>query len=181
MEGLAPKDSLFYFNSVVLKAGRYIQKKRQELADEINRAEAKSQSHKYVLEYMPSVMSEERQEEYLDKELIVGYSLIGPQKDDFSVSMKARKHEGLKERNLATFGSRGEQRMTILWLKLQQLQFIEQKSGERPVFLLDDILSELDQEHSKDVLGLMGQQQTFITTTNAEMFERDEGIEVIHL
>jgi recombinational DNA repair ATPase RecF len=64
--------------------------------------------------------------------------------------------------------------MGVLWLKLSELQFIESRLGERPVLLLDDVFSELDDEHDQLVMGLLGKQQTIITSTDTD--GRFEGI-----
>ena len=60
--------------------------------------------------------------------------------------------------------------MGILWLKLQQLSYIEKETGRRPILLLD-IFCELDDDHSQEVLALLDKQQSFVTTTDASVFE----------
>jgi DNA replication and repair protein RecF len=62
------------------------------------------------------------------------------------------------------FGSRGQQRLAVLWLKMAELGYIAQSSGESPVLLLDDIFSELDENSQKIVLSILPDQQTFLTT-----------------
>ena len=64
--------------------------------------------------------------------------------------------------------------MAILWLKMGELEFISSKTEVRPVLLLDDIFSELDERHRKVVLGVLGKQQTIITTTDEGMIEKNE-------
>lgn len=66
---------------------------------------------------------------------------------------------------LAQFGSRGEQRMAVLRLKLLEAKWIEEKTDVLPVILLDDIFSELDEEHEKMVGELIKGRQTIITAT----------------
>jgi DNA replication and repair protein RecF len=70
------------------------------------------------------------------------------------------------DRNLKTFGSRGEQRMLILILKLKTLEYIEEKRGEKPILLLDDIFSELDLANRNLALNLIANRQTIITTAD---------------
>lgn len=53
-----------------------------------------------------------------------------------------------------------------MWLKLAELAYIEKAAGERPVLLLDDIFSELDDEHRALVFDLIGKQQTIITSAD---------------
>jgi len=74
---------------------------------------------------------------------------------------------------LSLFGSRGEQRLSVLWLKLGELEFISQKTGERPILLLDDIFSELDNKHRELVLQIIPKQQTIITTTDLHLIEKE--------
>ena len=82
---------------------------------------------------------------------------------------------------MARFGSRGEQRMGVLWLKLAELSFIEEKSGERPTLLLDDIFSELDHKHRKIVMKVSEKQQTIITTADPHFIESIPQVEKIEL
>ena len=56
--------------------------------------------------------------------------------------------------------------MCILWLKLAELSFVEETSGDKPVLLLDDIFSELDHNHREIVMRLVDKQQTILTTAD---------------
>ncbi|GAC1412808.1 MAG: DNA replication/repair protein RecF [Candidatus Doudnabacteria bacterium] len=91
------------------------------------------------------------------KEIYSASSLIGPHRDDFTL-----KSEGLF---LAPFSSRGELRSQVLSLKILELEYL--KNGEdHPILLLDDVLSELDQDRRVFLLKyLKGRFQTFITST----------------
>ena len=62
--------------------------------------------------------------------------------------------------------------MSILYLKIAELEFIEKKTDEHPVLLLDDIFSELDAKHRDEVLKIIPKQQTIITTTESELIEK---------
>ncbi|MGD0523476.1 MAG: DNA replication and repair protein RecF, partial [Candidatus Microgenomates bacterium] len=100
-------------------------------------------------------------------------TLVGPHRDDFSIKDQ--------ERDLATYGSRGEQRMGVLWLKMAELAFVEDETGERPVLILDDIFSELDHEHRQIVMKIVGEQQTIITTADPHYIEAIKKVEIIKL
>jgi DNA replication and repair protein RecF len=89
-------------------------------------------------------------------------SLLGPQRDDFRLILGGR--------DLGHFGSRGEQRAAILSLKLAEVALDEEEVGERPILLLDDVLSELDEDHRRKLLGEVGKQQTLISATSQEGF-----------
>ena len=71
-----------------------------------------------------------------DRELWQGTTLVGPHREDLAVSALGR--------TLPSFASRGEQRSAVLSLKLAEAAWIRDRVGEQPVFLLDDVLSELD-------------------------------------
>ena len=71
------------------------------------------------------------------------------------------------------FGSRGQQRLAILQLKILELLFVEEKMGNRPVLILDDIFSELDAIHINLIFDEIGKQQTIMTTTHKEFVPKD--------
>lgn len=86
---------------------------------------------------------------------------IGVHREDFSVSLNGR--------DIAMFGSQGENRMVALALKLSPYFLIEDKD-KRPVVVLDDVMSELDQTHrQKLILFLKKLEQVFITATKLEV------------
>jgi len=99
-----------------------------------------------------------------------GVTLVGPHRDDFSVLMF--NGEDKTAHNVKFYGSRGQQRLAILQLKMLQLLFIEKLLGERPLLLLDDIFSELDEDHIQLILEEIGKQQTIITTTHEEFIPK---------
>jgi len=169
-EKLVPKTTLKYWNMTVLKHGEYLQKKRQEFLEYFKEVEFPLL---FRVEYVPSIISEDRQEEYGFKEIAVGHSLIGPHKDDFLVYLD----ESIKEKNphdIATYGSRGQQRMAVLWLKICQLHYIEKQSAQKALLLLDDILSELDEGMIERVLGLLNGRQSIITSADNDAREQLE-------
>lgn len=95
-----------------------------------------------------------------DEEFRRGMSLLGPQRDDFSYS--------IDERPLAQFGSRGQQRLGVVAYKLSEADLIREASGEPPVLLLDDVLSELDAVHRDLLLAAIAKDscQLFVTSTD---------------
>lgn len=97
-------------------------------------------------------------EECAPKETVLATALVGPHRDDFSLQS-----EGLY---LSPFSSRGEQRSQILALKILELEYLS-RDGDKPILLLDDVLSELDETRRTFLLKyLQGKFQTFITTTH---------------
>ena len=73
------------------------------------------------------------------------YSSIGPHRDDFSIL--------INQADAKNFGSQGQQRTAILTLKFASLGIIKEATGEYPVLLLDDVLSELDISRQKFILS----------------------------
>jgi len=139
--------------------------------------EHKTSLPQYHVAYLPSPISEKRLADHQAGEIVTGTTLVGPHRDDFEIYQES---EGEKQRDLATFGSRGEQRLAVLTLKLVQLQYIKQKTNDKPVLLLDDIFSELDRKHDELVMQLISGQQTIITTTEAGFIKKGDG-EVVQL
>lgn len=85
---------------------------------------------------------------------------IGPHRDDFYISIN-----GIDTRN---FGSQGQQRTSVLTIKFASLKIIKEVTGEHPILLLDDVLSELDFKRQKYVLNSISDVQTIITCTGIE-------------
>lgn len=151
------RSQLLFWNQLLIKNGDYISQKREEFIEFAN-AQPGLNDQKFRLEYDRSVISEGRLEQYAEEEIAAATTLVGPHRDDFSFREKMR--------DLASYGSRGEQRMGILWLKMAELNYIEEKTSERPTLLLDDIFSELDHEHRDIVMEISKKQQTIITTAD---------------
>lgn len=96
-----------------------------------------------------------------DREVAQGVSVVGPHRDDLQFLIDGR--------DMGVYGSRGQQRTIIAALKLAEANFLVNRTGEDPVLLLDDILSELDAPRRQQVLETaLSNQQTFITTTDLD-------------
>ena len=97
-------------------------------------------------------------------ELETAQCLTGPHKDDFDVTLS-----GI---NLKSFGSQGQTRTAAISLKLAQRQLMANQSGEIPVLLLDDVLSELDPGRQDFVLNQITEGQVFITCCEPGQFTK---------
>lgn len=175
-EGLS-RGQLLFWNQLLIKNGDYISEKREELINFIN-SENGLNNTKFEISYDKSSISEGRLKQYAEEEIAAATTLVGPHRDDFNFKIGTSK---VKIRDLATFGSRGEQRMGILWLKLRELAFVEEKTGEKPTLLLDDIFSELDHSHRDVVLSVVENQQTIITTADEHFIKGFSKAEIIKL
>lgn len=121
----------------------------------------------------------DRLDKNYDKEILYGNTLIGPQRDDFSILLNGN--------DISSYGSQGQMRIAILSVKLSEIDIIFNKFGEYPVILLDDIFSELDvDKRNKLIKYLNCDRQVIITTTdienineelvnNAKLFKIDNG------
>jgi DNA replication and repair protein RecF len=109
--------------------------------------------------------------QYKAEETSAGATLVGPHRDDFSILMvdpSAGSGQANTLHDVKFYGSRGQQRLAILQLKALELLYVEQVLGERPTLILDDIFSELDENHIVLILEEIGKQQTIMTTTHRE-------------
>lgn len=118
------------------------------------------QSDKSESEWQEFYLKELHERQALD--ILRGNTSIGPHRDDlfFYVSGKL----------LKSFGSQGQQRSAALALKLAQLEYVKNNTGEYPVLLLDDVMSELDSERRTHLLKFIdGRVQTFITVNDKHL------------
>ena len=97
-------------------------------------------------------------ESCLEKDVSLGYTTYGVHRDDLKVA--------INDVDVRTYGSQGQQRTASLSLKLAELNIIEDITHTRPVLLLDDVLSELDENRKKRLLNYCKGTQTFITCTS---------------
>jgi DNA replication and repair protein RecF len=101
-----------------------------------------------------------------DESIARGVTTVGPHRDDLAMALDAM--------DVRPFGSRGQQRTVTLAIKLAEAQLMWSATGERPVLLLDDVLSELDPDRRRDLLALLhGHEQTILTTTDLEALPAD--------
>ena len=104
----------------------------------------------------------ERQRE----EMARGVTLVGPHRDEMRFIAN-----GL---DMGEFGSRGQQRTSVLALKLAQVRWMRDQVGEEPVLLLDEVLAELDPHRRRCLLAHIGDShQTIVTTTDINRFDQE--------
>jgi DNA replication and repair protein RecF len=93
------------------------------------------------------------------REIAAGACLVGPHRDDMAFTVDGH--------DLRAFGSRGQQRTAALALKLAELQMMRDETGDSPLLLLDDVMSELDVTRRHTLLdALAGADQAIVTTTD---------------
>ncbi|MDP3973306.1 MAG: DNA replication/repair protein RecF [Candidatus Daviesbacteria bacterium] len=183
-EGKARVDELEYWTEELVSKGKVISDKRQDFFEFINGLETPLGGFKF--EYLPSLVTVEKLAETNGREVAAAATLIGPHRDDFDIviydnvipakaGIYTNNGSPIKSgmtveggRNLAHYGSRGEQRTGTLAFKLAQLEYMAKILGKRPILLLDDVFSELDANHRAHVVEIVGKQQTIIATVELE-------------
>ena len=103
-------------------------------------------------------------ESHYRAELESSQCLTGPHKDDFDIT--------LNDMSIKSFGSQGQVRTATISLKLAQRKLMAKESGEIPVLLLDDVLSELDAQRQDFVLNQITEGQVFITCCEPGRFTK---------
>lgn len=144
--------------------------KLEQWAQEIHDA-ITNHREKLTMQYQPSFVLEEAQtvaeiealflealSRQRSRELMLQTTSLGPHRDDVIFFIDGQ--------NVQTYGSQGQQRTTALSVKLAEVELIHEQIGEYPILLLDDVMSELDDERQVHLLAAIeGKVQTFVTTT----------------
>lgn len=166
-------DELDFWDDKLVALGVALMTDREELIKFFNINIAASYKkiagteEKLAIKYLPAVEREHFADILFanrEREVEQAITTHGPHRDDFRIY--------LGDRDVATFGSRGEYRSVILSLKIVELEFLAKKRGEKPILLLDDIFSELDHDRRMHLAEIIKDQQTIITTTDLDHIEK---------
>lgn len=122
-------------------------------ADEVNNVDFSSE--KDVCEKMITIINQKA-----DREIERETAYIGPHRDDLIFKLDSN--------DIKRFGSQGQKRTAVLSLKMAELEILKRKTGRKPIFLLDDVLSELDVDRQKALIKELNDIQTMITCTHIE-------------
>ncbi|EGP4828634.1 MULTISPECIES: DNA replication/repair protein RecF [Enterococcus] len=166
-------EQLAAFGSKVLKARAQFIKRLEFWANSLHQ-QITHHKEQLEIEYLTAVDSlethtqEQIQEQFLallnqnkKKDLFRGTTTVGPHRDDLSFF--------INQKNVQTYGSQGQQRTTALSVKLAEIDLIKEETGEYPILLLDDVMSELDDNRQLHMLETIeGKVQTFLTTTTLD-------------
>ncbi len=150
---------------------------RKNAIDSINEniKRYKSADENYVLEYVPNIKNDFTDKENFIKQLKLsferdvekGITMTGPHRDDFEVLLNGK--------SLKKYGSQGQTRTGVLKIKLSECEMIKELTGEEPVLLLDDVLSELDEERRNYFTKNTEGRQVIITCTDRDFLENTGG------
>lgn len=95
---------------------------------------------------------------YQERDLILQSTTVGPHREDWSIDVHGR--------SIDSFASRGQQRTAVLALLFLEVSYLELQRGEKPVILLDDVFSELDDVHQGALLSSFDSHQVIVSTTH---------------
>ncbi|OIP25271.1 hypothetical protein AUK11_00975 [bacterium CG2_30_37_16] len=168
-EGSGSLRELEVWSDQLVQKGIYIIKKRFDFFTDFESLLFNSyqffSDDKLWLKYIYSVDNSEgffkrRLKEFESIDIISARTTIGPHRDDFSFY--------LNDKSMESIGSRGEFRSAVLALKLAEIKYLENKTDNKPIFLLDDVFSELDIKRREALYTLITNYQTVITSTDLE-------------
>jgi len=167
-KNLTHESSLDVWDERLIELGLSIIKKRQEVfkffEQDVRIAYQRLSSSKENLSllYLPRINADREKFEATvisnrQRDIMRGRTGTGPHRDDFVFLLDSKQ--------VSQCGSRGECRSAILAMKEAELSYIEEITHRKPVLLLDDVFSELDDKRQQELLGLTKGRQTFVTTT----------------
>jgi len=149
----------------------YIYRKEfiEKINNKIKNIHYNTTKEKIEIKYKSNIISEEKYLENLKNnrkiDIEKGYTGVGIHRDDFEIF--------INNKNVSTYGSQGQQRSSIISLKLAEAEVIYEDIEERPVILLDDFMSELDKNRIKGFVENIKENQVIITSTEKIMLEKN--------
>lgn len=179
----APEDSLFVWNVALSDHGAEIMKMRTDIIESINKhleqqyQRVANNTHKIVISYSHPYTQTTKQKllnllhASIAHDKVRGATSVGPHRHDI--------HFLFNNIAAASVVSRGEARTILLALKYIEALILEDTLDKKPVILLDDVLSELDETHQKSLRGAFKEYQTIVTGTHISWPE--EEAEVVEL
>lgn len=159
------QEELSFWDTYLEKEAVYLTAQRESYTKFLNN-HPRLDGREFSIIYHKNEFTAARLAEKKELELRIRRTLIGPQKDDWTVVLKDEK--GV-DKNIQRYGSRSEQRLGIFWLKINEIHFMEEEMHISPILLLDDVFSEFDHENKERIVRLIEKYQTVMTTTESEL------------
>ena len=165
------KDTLDVWDMQLVEYGKRIIKRRREFIDELKyyvkdkHFKISGGKEELIINYEPSIDDMFFEDELInnrEKDLKYAQTSVGPHRDDISFKI-----DGI---DIRKFGSQGQKRCSALSLKLSEIDIVSNIIKDKPVLLLDDVLSELDSNRQKFLLESISDIQTIITCTGLDDF-----------
>ncbi len=156
---------LAYLAGLIIKTRKnFIQKLSNPAAEALNHISKDADSLKISYVGVKGETAKEIEQEILnslhnnlERDMELGYTSIGPHRDDVKFELNGR--------DLKVFASQGQQRSVVLALKIAEMRVFEEELGEKPIFVLDDVFSELDSARQKKLFEMLSGTQVMMTGT----------------
>ncbi|HQO08601.1 MAG TPA: DNA replication and repair protein RecF [Clostridiales bacterium] len=171
-------DMLKIYNSKIAELGSLIYKKRKSfledflvlfknillnISDGLYEGDIRYETQSDEKEYFKSLS--ENLSKYLNTEIRRGTTAVGSHKDDLIFLINGRQ--------LRNYGSKGQHKLFLVALKLSGIEYIKSVTDEYPVFIMDDLYSEIDDKKSMKVAKILDNDiQTFITTSSGRIIDQ---------
>ena len=165
------KDTLDIWDSQIVRFGNEIINRRKEFIDKLNyiispiHSKLSGGKEELTISYEPSVETDNFEDNlayYRERDIKMKVTEVGPHRDDVIFMIN-----GI---DIRKYGSQGQQRTTALSLKLAEIELVKEITGDTPILLLDDVLSELDGNRQNYLLNSINNVQTIITCTGLDDF-----------
>lgn len=165
------KDTLGIWDSQLLSFGIKIIERRNIFISQLNEIiygihrKLSGDKEELIVKYEPDAeieYFEEALKRSQEKDIRLKQTCVGPHRDDFAILAG--------DIDIRKFGSQGQQRTAALSLKLSEIELVKKITKDKPLLLLDDVLSELDSSRQNYLLNSIGDIQTIITCTGLDEF-----------
>lgn len=152
-----------YGNQIIRRREMFVKQLNEIIFDIHKNLSGEKEELKIV--YEPNVSEDEFERKLKisqEKDIKLKMTSVGPHRDDFCFMVNGV--------DIRKYGSQGQQRTAALSLKLAEIELVKKLTGDSPVLLLDDVLSELDSHRQNYLLNNIGEIQTMITCTGLDEF-----------
>lgn len=165
------RDTIDVWDSQLVSLGNKIIERRLKFVEELNEIiyeihkNLSGEKENLLIKYEPNIDIENFEEKLkinIEKDIKYKLTSVGPHRDDFDFY--------INDKDAKKYGSQGQQRTVALSLKLAEIKLVENITGNTPILLLDDVLSELDSNRQNYLLNSIGNIQTIITCTGLDEF-----------
>lgn len=165
------RETLEIWDNQLVNIGRKIIERRASFVDQLNEIIVNIHSNltggkeHLQIKYDPNIGIEEFENKLIhnrEKDIKYKITSVGPHRDDFIFY--------INEFDVKKYGSQGQQRTAALSLKLSEITLVKQITGNTPILLLDDVLSELDSNRQNYLINSIEDIQTLITCTGLDEF-----------
>ncbi len=178
------KDTLTVWDNQLVNYGKNLMASKERFISDLNEiikdihSNLSGGKENIEIVYEPNVSAddfEEKLKKAIDKDCKAKFTSVGPHRDDFAFIVNGV--------DIRKFGSQGQQRTAALSLKLSEIELVKNRTNDNPVLLLDDVLSELDNNRQNYLLNSLGNIQTIVTCTGLDDFvnSRFEMNKVFHI